>query len=215
MPEYRYARVSRRAFLGAVAGGSLVALVGCGTDDADVLAPVPASTQPRTGTVGTADAGSLPASAKLTVTFTYEASATSGDAGPRRPGGGMIRNPYIAVWVEDAAEELVATIALWHLQGGEDRWLSDLAAWFEASGGVETVSSATRAPGTYNVAWDCTDDAGARIPAGDYTLYIESAREHGPYQIIDQTVSLGATGGQWTLEPDGELVAASATFTAL
>lgn len=208
MTQFRYARVSRRSLLTAMAAGSAAALVGC-TGDAEVLAPASPTPGPAGGAVATDD--SLPGTARLSVTFTYEAASTGAGEGGRR--GGMVRNPYIAVWVEDAAAELVATVALWHLQGGEDRWLTDLTAWYDASGGVETVSSATRTPGTYTVAWDCTDDSGRRVPPGEYRLYIESAREHGPYQIVDHALALGGTGQEWALQPSGEIVAASAAYT--
>ena len=39
---------------------------------------------------------------------------------------------------------------------------------------------ATRPAGTYSVTWDGTDTEGNRVPSGDYVVYVEAAREHGP-----------------------------------
>ena len=91
-------------------------------------------------------------------------------------------NPYVAVWIENAVGELVKTVALWHEdRGGQDRWLSEMKA-FSALGAADaqTVSSATRQPGTYTVQWDGTTLQGSRAPTGKYQLFVEAAREHGP-----------------------------------
>jgi hypothetical protein len=111
----------------------------------------------------------------MTIGFTYSADSSGGGGGP---GGGMVRNPYIAVWVEDSSGALVKTVSLWHLQNGRDRWLSELSQWYQAAGGVETNSSATRAAGSYTVVWDLTDLNGAAVKDGTYTVCIEIGRAH-------------------------------------
>ena len=50
--------------------------------------------------------------------------------------------------------------------------------------------AATRQPGKYKVIWDGKDDRGKTLPAGEYTIFIEAAREHGTYQSIRQQVTL-------------------------
>ena len=125
-----------------------------------------------------------------------------------------MRNPYVAVWVENLGGELVKTVALWHEdRGGQDRWLSEMKA-FSALGAADaqTVSSATRQPGAYTVQWDGSTVQGTRALAGTYRLFIEAAREHGPYELLQHDVSLGSKSASFVLTPSGELTQASATY---
>jgi len=137
----------------------------------------------------------------MLIAFTYAAS------------GGRVRNPYVAVWVEDEAGELVDTVALWFKQSQKGlRWLSDLRRWYSVDGSsatVDTVSSATRTPGSYQVAWDVTDLDGNQVPAGQYYVCIEAAREHGPYSLIREAITLAEGMAATDLADDGELSAAS------
>ncbi len=128
--------------------------------------------------------------------------------------GGRARNPYVAVWLENSAGELVKTVALWHEdRGGQDRWLSEMKV-FSGLGAADaqTVSSATRQPGSYTVQWDGSTLDGTRAPIGTYQLFIEAAREHGPYELLQQGVSLGSKAASFVLTPSGELTDASAQF---
>lgn len=125
-----------------------------------------------------------------------------------------MRNPYVAVWIEDAAGKLVKTLALWHEQrGGQDRWLSEMKAFFAlGAGDADTVSSVTRQPGSYSVQWDGAAADGSRATAGTYQVFVEAAREHGPYELVQQQVTLGSKAASFELQPSGELTAASATY---
>lgn len=132
---------------------------------------------------GRVDTGALVAvEAELVVSFTYEASSTE-----------RTKRPYIAVWLEDSDGELVDTISLWYEQGGKgQKWLDDLRQWYAVGADSDTtVSGATRVAGEYIVSWDGTDSAGNKIPQGDYVLYIEAAREHGPYSLTSADLSIG------------------------
>lgn len=111
------------------------------------------------------------------------------------------RKPYVAVWVEDGDKYPVKTIALWIMQNRPGpRWYPDLKQWYrgdrmrslvDEKDLIDGMSSATRSPGKYKVAWDGTDDAGVPLPPGKYNLLIESAREHGTYQLIKQEFEIG------------------------
>ncbi len=127
-------------------------------------------------------------------------------------GPGPARNPYIAVWIEDTNEELVSTVSLWHLQQNE-RWLGELKRWYTVSGGYETNTSATKVAGSYTVKWDGVGREGTRVAAGDYFVCIEAAREHGPYGLIREPITLGTQPLQKTLTAVEELTAASVTYT--
>ena len=218
----RYSTVSRRAALGGFLGAALLAVAGCSDDDSalsgtptaapSTTAPGSASSaSPSAGasTSSSAGAGSgraLPATAALAVSFTFAAASS----------GGPVRNPYVAVWIEDAAGALVKTVALWHEDhGGQDRWLSEMKA-FSVLGAADaqTVSSATRQPGTYSVQWDGSTLEGGRATAATYRLFVEAAREHGPYELLQTDVALGSKAASFDLSPSGELTAASASYTA-
>lgn len=142
----------------------------------------------------------------MTIAFTYSADAGGGF------GGGMVRNPYIAVWVEDSAGALVKTVSLWHLQNGQDRWLSELSQWYQAAGGVETNSSATRAAGSYTVVWDLTDLNGAAVKDGTYTVCIEALREHGSHSLASGDVVVKGKAATATLADNAELSAITVKY---
>lgn len=202
MTESRFSDVSRRAVLQGLSAAALLGLVGC-ANDSPVLPGAeqssPGAPQPATS--------SATAAGSATISFTYTADSAGG--GGR---GGMVRNPYIAVWVENSAGALVKTIALWHLQNGQDRWLNELYQWYEASGGVDTTSSATRVAGSYTLSWDLTDTHGTAVPSGSYTVWVEAIREHGPYSVTSGEVSLIRSSKQSAatkiaLQSNGELSA--------
>jgi hypothetical protein len=106
------------------------------------------------------------------------------------------RRPYVAVWVENKEGMPVRTLTLW-FEGR--RWLSDLRRWYRSDQArlrvdkadlTNATSRATRPPGRYQVIWDGKDDHGRLLDAGEYTLYIEAAREHGTYQIMSKQATL-------------------------
>ncbi len=104
-----------------------------------------------------------------------------------------VRRPYVAVWIVDANDgRPVRTLAVWF---EKPRYLHELSEWFgtvyasnQELGNhlLDTISSATRPPGTYTFEWDGKDDSGKLVPSGKYIVYIEAAREHGTHQLIRQ-----------------------------
>lgn len=131
--------------------------------------------------------------------------------------GGKNERPYVAVWIEDAAGELAETVSLWYQQQRRgERWLDHLDRWWAVDqqrislGGVDdvdTISSATREPGSYTVAWNGLVDGVPAAP-GRYFVCIESAREDGPYSLIREPFELNGDLAPTPLPDTGELSAA-------
>ncbi len=98
--------------------------------------------------------------------------------------------PYVAVWIERPDNTAVRTLAVWYevsnVAEGKD-WLKDMRTWWRRGGRSLTlpadgISSATKAPGTHAVRVP-----GARLstlPAGDYVLVVEAARELGDREVV-------------------------------
>lgn len=111
------------------------------------------------------------------------------------------RRPYVAVWIEDEQGNDVRTLALWIER---QRWLRDLRKWYRIHRRdkemIETVSRATRRPGTYELVWNGKSNDGQDLPTGNYVLCLEIAREHGTHQMmrapfkteVDQAVPMDA-----------------------
>lgn len=221
-PPFRYLQAINRAHLAALAtAGALVVLPACGGGDkaafssstaaatettlsADTVASVTETTIPVTtlasaSTAAVVQGPTVPASTQMTVNFTYTAE---GD-------GGMVRNPYVAVWVEDKQGNLVQTVSVWFLQSQKgQRYLQHLRSWYtlaNESGAEVTTSGATRPAGTYSVVWDGKGMDGNLVAQGEYVLFIEAAREHGPYSISSALLTLSDKGVEVALPDDTEL----------
>jgi hypothetical protein len=205
----------------AACGGGDAEVFGTATTDAAPTAPAtspatttgpaatiaPATDAPATDAPAASTGAAFPAGGELVVDFTFAAESSDG----------RVRNPYVAVWVEDGDGNYVATIAVWYEQSDKGtRWIGDLRAWMGASNGEvsSTSTGATRAPGSYSVTWDGTDLDGNLVSQGDYVLFVEAAREHGPYEITSAPLTIGDTGFTVTLDDNGELSDLSATLTA-
>jgi thiamine biosynthesis lipoprotein ApbE len=126
------------------------------------------------------------------------------------------RRPYVAVWVEDANHFPVRTIALWT---EKPRYISDLREWYRDDqrrpGGGDiwrTVSSATRPPGSYKLTWDGNDNEGKPVKAGQYTICIEAAREHGGYDIQRRELNFDSQPQQVALPAANELGAVTIDY---
>ncbi len=222
-------RPTRRTFVvSSIAAGTvgLVALFGRGAARAATATTLkrPSSATTKAKTAATAPKASaasgsadFPDGNELLIAFTY--SASSGGGGGRGgfgggPGGGRVRNPFVAVWVEDSAGAMVRTIDLSIQLDRGQRWWPDLKRWWNAdqariaAGGADvigTISSATKIPGTHQVAWDGRTQDGSIARQGEYVVLIEGAREHGPYSLVRQPVTIGSSAFSTTPANNGEL----------
>jgi hypothetical protein len=129
--------------------------------------------------------------------------------------GGAAKRPFIAVWIEDADKFPVRTLALWY---HEDRWLPEMKAWYRAdklrgmsekTSIVRSIGAATRPPGKYSLKWDGKDNDGQPVKAGKYTVYLESSREHGTYQLIRQEMTFDGKPHHFDFKPGTEVSAGS------
>ena len=99
--------------------------------------------------------------------------------------------PYIAAWLENADQKVVANIAVLYDTKKKDnagtKWLKDMRQWWRKSGReltmpMDGVSGATKAPGelTLNIPKGALD----KLPAGQYTVLVEAAREAGGREVV-------------------------------
>jgi hypothetical protein len=106
--------------------------------------------------------------------------------------------PYVAVWIERPDNTAVRTLAVWYevsnVAEGKD-WLKDMRTWWRRGGRAlslpaDGVSSATKAPGRHTVTIPA-----ARLrdlPAGDYVVVVEAARELGGRESVRVPFRWGA-----------------------
>ena len=108
--------------------------------------------------------------------------------------------PYVAIWIERQDQSAVRTLAVWYQQtrnseGDGKDWLKDIRTWWRKGGRAMTmpadgVSGATRAPGRQTVTIP-----GARLsglPAGQYNIVVEAARELGGRESVRVPFRWGA-----------------------
>jgi hypothetical protein len=156
------------------------------------------------GLAGAATTGkSWPTGMGLDVNFTVATQAT-----------GRVKRPFVAIWIEDESGSTVRNLTAWVLQHRlNPRWLAELRRWTRQNSElVGTVSSATRNPGSYAVRWDGKTDTGKLAEQGDYYVCIETAREHGPYSLVREKVTVGAAAFRKTLGTDNDIEAASVAY---
>jgi len=100
--------------------------------------------------------------------------------------------PYVAVWLEKPGQTTGATqLAVWYdvkkANNGGAKWLRDLRQWWRQGGRslelpADGISGATRAPGEHVLALDKHPNL-ANLPAGQYEVVVEAAREGGGREV--------------------------------
>ena len=106
--------------------------------------------------------------------------------------------PYVAIWIERPDNTPVRTLAVWYevsnTEEGKD-WLKDMRTWWRRGGRalslpMDGVSSATKAPGRHAVTVPAARLRG--MPAGDYVMVVEAARELGGREAVRVPFRWGA-----------------------
>ncbi|HEY8617281.1 DUF2271 domain-containing protein [Phenylobacterium sp.] len=99
--------------------------------------------------------------------------------------------PYVAMWIEKPDQTAVKTLAVWYdvkqanNKGAE--WLKDMRTWWRRAGRSQAmpadgISGPTRAPGRHQAVFS-QRQIGA-LPAGEYSLVVEAAREVGGREVV-------------------------------
>ncbi|CAN5658985.1 hypothetical protein BH23PLA1_BH23PLA1_26690 [soil metagenome] len=136
---------------------------------------------------------------------------------------GRYRRPYVIVYVEDEHGEIVRHLVVWiSIAGsGPEQWLPDVRRWYRSGTNPDPIEKRntanvlgrpTRPPGEYIVVWDGNDDRKQPLPPGEYTVFIEAAREHGTHQIIRKPVNLRDQPFVETLEGGVEIQSATIEY---
>ena len=102
--------------------------------------------------------------------------------------------PYVAVWVEGADQKAVANLSVWYQQRDTDeghgtKWLPDLRQWWRKSGRtlkvpVDGITGPTKPVGKHALRLDESHPELKKLPAGNYTLVVEAAREVGGRELL-------------------------------
>jgi hypothetical protein len=101
--------------------------------------------------------------------------------------------PYVAVWLERPDQSVAANLSVWYDLKKKDnegtKWLKDMRQWWRKTGRdlqmpADGLSAATRAPGEQELNFSSAKGALAQLPAGEYQLVVEAAREVGGRELL-------------------------------
>jgi hypothetical protein len=101
--------------------------------------------------------------------------------------------PYVAVWVERPDQSVAANLAVLYdvkkKDNGGAKWLKDVRQWWRKSGRdlqmpLDGVSGATRPPGEHTLDFAAAKPVLDKLPAGEYQLVVEAARESGGREMV-------------------------------
>ena len=102
--------------------------------------------------------------------------------------------PYVAVWIEGADQQVAANLSVWYqlrdtAEGHGTKWLPDLRQWWRKSGRtlkvpVDGITGPTKPVGKHALRLDESHPELKKLPAGNYTLVVEAAREVGGRELL-------------------------------
>ena len=111
--------------------------------------------------------------------------------------------PYVAMWIERADQSVASTLAVLYdvkkKDNAGEKWVKDLRTWWRKAGReatlpIDGVSGATRAAGTHTMSFGPARTSIDKLPAGDYKLVVEAAREAGGRELVRVPFTLPARG---------------------
>jgi FAD:protein FMN transferase len=137
----------------------------------------------------------------------------------RRKRDPEFREPYMAVWITDKAGKAVRTL---FMVGQNAKWQKDNFVWWgsyrartkdiKAEDIIDARSEATAPTGRYAFMWEGKDDADRRVPAGAYTIHIETSRERGRHTYRTMDFVIGQKKFEQTMDPSPEEGGFTAVF---
>lgn len=101
--------------------------------------------------------------------------------------------PYVAVWLEGADQKVIGNLSLWYdlkkKENGGAKWLPDVRQWWRKGGRdlqvpVDGITGATRGPGEHALDFSGAKAPLDKLPAGEYQLVVEAAREAGGREVV-------------------------------
>ena len=113
--------------------------------------------------------------------------------------------PYVAIWVENADVPQVTTLAVLYDVKKKDnagtKWVKDMRTWWRKAGRevnlpLDGVSGATRSTGEQKMNFGPAVNQLDKLPAGDYQMVIEAAREAGGRELVRVPFKLPLKGQQ-------------------
>jgi hypothetical protein len=119
--------------------------------------------------------------------------------------------PYVAIWIEGAGAP-AKTLNLWYdaknREDGGTKWLAEMRQWWRKAGRqlalpTDGVTGATRAPGPQTVTLTDKHPSLAGLPAGEYVIAFEAARELGGEEVVKTAAFQWPPKGAQTLSAKG------------
>lgn len=111
--------------------------------------------------------------------------------------------PYVAMWIERADGNIASTLAVLYdikkRDNAGEKWVKDMRTWWRKGGRdaalpIDGVSGATLAAGSHTMNFGNARTGIDKLPAGDYKLVVEAARESGGRELVRVPFSLPAKG---------------------
>jgi hypothetical protein len=111
--------------------------------------------------------------------------------------------PYVAIWVERPDGSVASTLSVLYdvkkRDNGGAKYLKDMRTWWRKAGQnmtlpMDGVSGATRPAGMQTLNFPAARNGLDKLPAGDYKLVLEVAREAGGREVVHLPFALPAKG---------------------
>ena len=117
---------------------------------------------------------------------------------------GMGSNQF-AIWIEDSSSKYIKTLyaTRFTASGGWQRRPQSLPGWVKASqplnipsGEIDAITGATPSAGSLTYVWDCKDNQGNLVPAGEYKYIVEATLRMNNRVLYSGTIKIGGQAQQ-------------------
>ncbi len=108
--------------------------------------------------------------------------------------------PYVAIWIEKGDGSVASNLAVLYdvkkKDNAGEKWIKDLRTWWRKGGKdiklpMDGLSGATKGAGSHGMNFAGATD---KLPAGEYKLVVEAAREAGGRELVRVPFILPAKG---------------------